>query len=175
MIASRVSLAPVMKLSTASETVLLVFDPITHVAYPMLGKGKLAIMASRPAGARYPFATTDVRDADHRFCPVLDAVRHRVASGREQWGVRHDMPERLTEAEAQEAKRGLYRARNHTGLKRDACGPTALSVRADYDANPDGTFSVWFQVWSRREAKREITRRVANGEQLAYNPLRRKV
>lgn len=85
------------------------------------------------------------------------------------------MTDRLTLDDAKDAKAGLYRARNHTGLKRQPCGAEPLSVRADITANDDGSWSVWFQVWSRREAKREIARRVRAGEQLAYNPLRKRV
>src|SRR6266700_6055308 len=128
-------------------------------------------MGQRPAGARYPHATTDVRDADHRFCPVLDAVRRRVEAGKETWGVPHPMPPVPDEAAARDAVAGLYRARNHTGLKRGPCGPRPLSVRATCAPGSDG-WIVTVQVWDRATAKREIARRVHDGETLAYNVLR---
>ncbi|SRR6266702_2420949 len=129
-------------------------------------------MRRRPAGARYPHATTDGRDADHRFCPVLDAIRARVEAGKETWGVPHPMPPVPDEAAARDAAAGLYRARNHTGLKRGACGTRPLSVRATYAASSDGSWTVTVQVWDRATAKREIARRVRDGETLAYNVLR---
>lgn len=123
----------------------------------------------RPAGARYPHATTDAKEADHRFCPVLEAVRSRIDSGREQWGQLHEMPPVADEASAIDAKKGLYRARNHTGKKRGACSPVAVSVQADYNKLSDGTYQVWFRVFRRQDAKREIAQRVNRGEELAYN------
>ncbi len=132
-------------------------------------------MGIRPASHRYPHVTTDSREADHRFCPVLEVVRQLVERGAEPWGVEHPMPDKLTLAEAIDAKQGLYRARNHTSLKRGACGSMPLSVRANYRANGDGTYSIVFQVWSRAQAKKEITRRVTAGETLAYNPMRKRI
>lgn len=131
-------------------------------------------MGERPAGYRYPHVTTEARDADHRFCPVLEAVRARVEAGAEEWGkIQHVSATLATPAAADDVMRGLYRARNHTGKKRDACGPRALSVQAGYYDNPDGTFGVWFRVWDRATAKRYLAARVAAGEQLAYNVMRR--
>lgn len=126
-------------------------------------------MSKRPAGYRYPHVTTEAKESDHRFCPVLEAVRQRVADGREPWGYPHVMPPVKSLAEAQDAKNGLYRARNHTSRKRGRCGDQALSVRADYHDNGDGTYTITFQVWDRATAKQEIIRRVRDGEQLAYN------
>jgi hypothetical protein len=131
-------------------------------------------MGERPAGYRYPHATTDARDADHRFCPVLEAVRARVGRGAEDWGKIQNVSARLpTPAAADDVMRGLYRARNHTGKKRGACGGQALSVQAGYYDNTDGTFSVWFRVWDRATAKKYLAARVQAGEQLAYNVMRR--
>src|SRR6185437_16703164 len=167
--------APVTNLSATSLTLRPVISSITERAYPIRRAGKLAFMTGRPAGVRYPHATTEAREADHRFCAVLEAVRQAVASGRDQWGTRYPMPDRLTAAEAKEAVKGLYRARNHTSLKRGACGTEPLSVQAGHEANGDGTYSVWLRVWSRALARAEIVRRVQAGEQLPYNPMRKRV
>lgn len=142
-------------------------------------------MGKRPAGARYPHATTrqpgpaggtitTPKEADHRFCPVLAAVAAEVDAGREPWGTPHVLPSVATEAEARDAEAGLYRARNHTGRKRGPCHDKALSVRAT--CAPDGGRGRWIvtlQVWDRATARAEIVRRVRDGEQLAYN-VRRK-
>ncbi|MGH3226717.1 MAG: hypothetical protein ACRDPY_49915 [Streptosporangiaceae bacterium] len=127
-------------------------------------------MPNRSPGARYPHATTDAREADHTWCPVLAAVAARVAAGREQWGaVQGPYPVPGGQPAALEAKRGLYRARGHTGRRRGGCGALALSVRADTGPDEAGGWQVWFQVWDRAQAKREIVRRVRAGESLAYN------
>lgn len=142
-------------------------------------------MGKRPAGARYPHAVTreagpggglitTPKPADHRFCPVLAAVAAEVGAGREPWGTPHVLPPVATEAEARDAVAGLYRARNHTGRKRAACSPAALSVKAT--CAPGGGRGKWvvtLQVWDRATARAEIVRRVRDGEQLAYNVRRR--
>lgn len=142
-------------------------------------------MGKRPAGARYPHATsrqpgpgggliTTPKDADHRFCPVLAAVAAEVGAGREPWGTPHVLPPVGSEADARDAVAGLYRARNHTSRKRGACVGQALSVRAS--CAPGGGRGKWLvtlQVWDRAAARAEIVRRVRDGEQLAYN-VRRK-
>lgn len=141
-------------------------------------------MGKRPAGARYPHATTrqagpaggtitTPKEADHRFCPVLAAVAGEVAAGREPWGTPHVLPPVATEDEAADAVAGLYRARNHTGRKRGACHDQALSVRATWAHAGRGKYVVTLQVWDRATARAEIVRRVRDGEQLAYN-VRRK-
>lgn len=124
----------------------------------------------RPAGARYPHATTDARDADHRFCAVLARVAERVAAGKEPWGTLHVIGRPLSEAGALDAQRGLYRARNHSGR---TCGADPLSVKVTRTAGSNGTWTISFQVWSRRAAKKHIVERVRRGETLPYNVLRR--
>jgi hypothetical protein len=140
-------------------------------------KAKLAgeRVGKRPAGGRYPHVTTDAREADHTWCPVLTAVLERVGAGREPWGkMQGPYPVPGGELAAREAKRGLYRARNHTGKKRDACNAKAVSIKAECGTDADGNWQVWFQVWDRAAAKKEIARRVGAGESLAYNVMRRR-
>lgn len=81
------------------------------------------------------------------------------------------MPPVPDEATALEIKRGFYRARNCRELRKQ--GLPVLSVQAGYDTHPDSSCVVWLRVFRREDAKREITRRVADGERLAYNTLRR--
>jgi hypothetical protein len=102
---------------------------------------------------------------------VVGVVARRAADGLEQWGVRHDFPPVPDEATAVDIKRGFYRARNCRELR--AGGLPVLSVQAGYDTRPDGSRVPWLRVFRRQDAKREITRRVADGERLAYNTLRR--
>jgi hypothetical protein len=124
----------------------------------------------RPAGARYPHVTTDAREADHRYCPVLEHVRQRVADGKEPWGFLHVMPPVPDRDTAVDAEKGLYRARGHTGR---SCGPDQLSVKVSKAQNTDGTWTISFQVWDRATAKKHIAARVDRGEPLPYNVLRR--
>lgn len=132
-------------------------------------------MARRPPGKRYPHVTTDAREPDHTWCPVLAAALARVDAGDEPWGkVQGPFPVPGGELAALEAKRGLYRARSHTGKKRGACGTRALSVKADYGPDEQGNWQAWFQIWDRAAAKKEIARRVGAGESLAYNVMRRR-
>lgn len=132
-------------------------------------------MPNRSAGPRYPFPTTAAREADHTWCPVLAAVLGRVEAGAEPWGqLQGPYPVPGGQEQALEAKRGLFRARNHTGRKRGACGARALSVSAEAGPDEAGNWSVWFRIYDRAAAKKEITRRVRNGESLAYNVMRRR-
>lgn len=124
----------------------------------------------RPAGDRYPHVTTDAKEADHRYCPVLERVAHAVAAGEQQWGFLHVMPDQLDAADAVDAEKGLYRARHHSGR---TCGTQQLSVRVTRTQREDGTWQVAFQVWPRTAAKQNIAGRVARGESLPYNVLRR--
>jgi hypothetical protein len=105
------------------------------------------------------------KKADVRFVPVLEALRERIEAGEERWGEQHFFPPVATEAEALDAKNGLYRARDRTGL----------SVQADYDRMSDQTFRVWVRLWTRPMGQAEITRRASNGEPLAYNVRRSRV
>ena len=122
-------------------------------------------MGRRPAGRKYPHATTEAREPDTRFIPVIEHVKQRIAEGLEPWGTLHVMPPVDSEEIADDAKRGLFRARGRTGV----------SIQAGYvPAGGEGKFTVWFKVWSRAQAKAEITRRVQSGEGLPYNILRKK-
>jgi hypothetical protein len=132
-------------------------------------------MAKRPPGARYPHVTTDAREADHSYCPVLAAVLSRIETGKESWGSLHVAPQRFASREAAlEARRGLFRARNHTGRKRGSCGARALSLQSGAEMQADGSWVVWYRVFDRAAAKKEIARRVGAGEPLAYNVMRRR-
>lgn len=135
-------------------------------------------MARRPAGAKFPHVTTAARPHDHRWCPVVAAIARRALAGREQWGTRHPLPARPDLSNdagdgALDIKRGLYRARACGQLRAE--GLPELSVQADYDHLPDGTYQPWVRVWTRGLAKKEIIRRVGNGEPLPYNVERSRV
>ena len=127
----------------------------------------------RPAGRRYPHATTDAREHDHRWCPVAGAVAQRAMAGKEDWGTRHDYPAVRSEAEARDIKNGLYRARSCRALRAE--GIPVLSVQADYDRMEDGTFRPWLRVWTKEAGRAEIIRRVKAGEPLHYNVMREKI
>jgi hypothetical protein len=127
----------------------------------------------RPAGRKYPHATTDAREHDHQYCPVAGAIAKRAIGKREQWGTRHDFPAVATEDEAKEIKAGMFRARNCQVLRGE--GLPEISVQADYDQLADGTFRPWLRVFLRSQAKAEIARRVKAGESLVYNVMRNKV
>jgi hypothetical protein len=131
--------------------------------------------AKRPAGARYPHVTTQAKPHDHRWCPVAGAIARRAVDGKEQWGVRHDLPAVADETNstgtgARDIKNGLYRARSCRQLLTE--GLPAISIQADYDRLADGTFRPWIRVFSREQAKAEIVRRVKEGEPLHYNVMR---
>lgn len=135
-------------------------------------------MAGRPAGKKFPHVTTQAKPHDHRWCPVVATIARRVLDGYEQWGTRHPLPTRpaiTTDAGdgALDIKRGLYRARDCAQLRAE--GLPQLSIQADYDHLPDGTYQPWIRVWDRRTAKREIVRRVQAGEPLDYNVMRSKL
>lgn len=117
-------------------------------------------MARKTAGHRYPYATTAARSHDHRFCPVVEAIAARARSGAEPWGTVHPMPAVPTLTIAEDAKRGLYRARKH-----------GYSVKADI-TQQGGAYVVTVQVWTRAAAKEYIAAKVASGQPLAYNVLR---
>ena len=133
-------------------------------------------MGNKPAGARYPHATTAARTHDHRWCPIIGEIARAAAEGREQWGTLHTfdpVPDQRNEqgTGAADIKQGFYRARSCRLIRTDGLPP--ISVQADYDRLSDGTFRPWCRVFTREQAKAEIVRRVNKGETLAYNPLRR--
>jgi hypothetical protein len=139
-------------------------------------------MPRKTAGARYPHASSTARIHDHQWCPVIGTVAERVAAGAEQWGVPHPLPVLPTEAQALRIRQGLFRGRDCAKLK---AKHGQLSVSVMFQA-PDGTLSntavpagggyrLVVRVWDRKTAKREITRRVKDGEPLPYNVLREKL
>lgn len=136
-------------------------------------------MARKTAGARYPHASSTARQHDHRWCPVIGVIAERVADGAEDWGLEHVMPPIGSETRAVEIRQGLFRGRDCAKLKK-AHGE--LSVSVTYRA-PDGTLSqspvVTYQgyvlvvrVWPRVAGKKEVARRVTDGEALHYNVMR---
>lgn len=127
-------------------------------------------MAKRPAGKRYPHATTAARPHDHRWCPVAGAIAQRAVDGKEQWGVLHEFPPVGDEETAADIKRGFYRARSCKELRAE--GLPAISIQAGYEHLDDGTYRPWLRVFDRNQARHEIVRRVQSGEPLAYNVLR---
>jgi|SRR5579862_1659847 len=129
-------------------------------------------MGKRPAGKRYPHATTDAKEHDHQYCPVAGAIARQALAGKEQWGTRHDFRPVDDQEKAEEIRLGFYRARNCAILRQE--GLPEISVRAEYDTLGDGTFRPWIQVFLRAQAKKEIVRRVSSGEPLAYNVMREK-
>lgn len=136
-------------------------------------------MARKTAGARYPHASSTARQHDHQWCPVIGTVAERVAAGAEQWGIAHPLPVLPTEQQAARIRQGLFRGRDCAQLKKKH-GQLSVSVtyRDDDGAlhnspvTSGGKYVLVVRVWSRNIAKKEITRRVADGEQLHYNPLR---
>lgn len=127
-------------------------------------------MPRRGAGHKYPHASTDAKPHNHRFCPVTEAIVRRAVAGTEEWGTRHAMPPVATEDAAKEAKRGFYAARYCRQLTKLLGEP--ISIQTDYE--PYGNaWVVWVKVWPRSVAKKEIARRVASGQPLAYNIVKR--
>lgn len=127
-------------------------------------------MGRRPAGARYPHATTAAAEPDHRYCPVLETIRQDVRGGRRQWGELVELGDVADLAAARDAERGLYRARYHTGR---ACGDEPLSIRVSKRALDDGRWSLAVQVWTREAGRAHVAATVEAGTPLAYNVLRR--
>lgn len=136
-------------------------------------------MARKTAGAKYPHASSTAREHDHQWCPVVGTVAERVTAGSEQWGTPHPLPPLPADESAARIRQGLFRGRDCAKLKKQH-GP--LSVSVTYQ-KPDGTLSnrpvlnggkyvLVVRVWSRDIAKKEITRRVADGEGLHYNVLK---
>lgn len=124
----------------------------------------------RPAGARYPHATTAAREADHTFCAVLEHARQDIRAGRRQWGDVIELGDVPDAAAARDAERGLYRARYHTGR---SCGDEPLSIRVTKTAKPDGAWAMAIQVWTRAAGQQHVADTVKSGRPLSYNVLRR--
>lgn len=120
-------------------------------------------MGKRPAGDRYPHATTAAREHDCTWCPVVQVIYDRAQAGKEPWGTVHYFPTVPKEETALKIKRGFYAGRRRHGW----------SVQAGYEQLDSGGFRPWLRVYTRAQAKAEIIRRVKNGEPLAYNVARR--
>lgn len=138
-------------------------------------------MARKTAGYRYPHATTDARQHDHTWCPVIGKIADRVAAGTEPWGIPHPMPPIAGEPDAARIRQGLFRGRSCRQVT-SKHGQLSVSVMYRYadgtegnkpDLGPGGRYVLVVRVWDRKTAKREMARRVKNGEQLHYNVLRR--
>jgi hypothetical protein len=124
----------------------------------------------RPAGARYPHATTAAKQADHRFCAVLEHLRQDIRAGNRQWGELVELGQAADFEQARDAERGLYRARSHTGR---TCGDEPLSIRVHKQPAADGSWSLWVQVWTRAAGQAHVASTVGAGQKLAYNVQRR--
>jgi hypothetical protein len=127
-------------------------------------------MPRRPAGAKYPHVTTAAKPHNHGFCPVIVAIIKKVAAGEETWGTLHKMPAVTTEEKAKEIRTGFYAARYCREITKALGEP--VSIQAGFDEDK-GTYTDWVRVWPRSVAKVEIARRVAAGEGLAYNIVKR--
>lgn len=128
-------------------------------------------MPRTTAGRKYPYVTTDARQHNHRMCPVVQVIADRVTAGAEEWGVLHPMPPVPSETIAREIRAAFYAAKYCRQLA--ARYGDKISVKSEFDQQPDGTYTVWVKVWTRTIARQEIARRVAAGEPLAYNVTRR--
>lgn len=124
-------------------------------------------MPRRTAGRRYPHATTDAREHDHRMCLVVQAIADRATAGDEPWGTRHDMPVLPDEATAKKVRSRMHTTKFCRGLERRF--GELMSVKCEIEPAAKG-WLVWVKVWPRSLARAEITRRVSAGEQLHYNP-----
>jgi hypothetical protein len=135
-------------------------------------------MPRTSAGKAYPHITTDAKKHECRLCDVIGKIAERARSGEEKWGTEHDMPLlSRSESEIAEIRRQLFAARY---CRRLALVHGTLSVSVTY-RGPDGSlinsppvrleggYQLVVRVWSREQSKKEIVRRVAAGESLAYN------
>lgn len=77
-----------------------------------------------------------------------------------------------TEERAHDIRRGLYRCAKHREISADA-GPRVL-VTGDamgVRRNPDGTYTLKYRVWSKRDARKShIQRNGTDRQQWSYNP-----
>lgn len=129
-------------------------------------------MARTRSGKRYPYTTTDARAHDHRFCSVVQTIAQLAEAGQEPWGTVHPMPPAGSLDQAEDAKRGLYRARKH-GYSIRAAVLKPGDQLPDGHLVADGQYVVTLQVWTRQAAKQYIAAQVQAGQRLAYN-VRRK-
>ena len=131
------------------------------------------------AGYRYPHASTDAREHDHRMCAVIDAIAQRAGSGAEEWGTAHHMPPLGSATEAHRARNKLFNGRDCAKL---AKAHGALSVSVMY-LTPSGEYTntrttagdgyvLVVRVWPRATGQQEIVSRVGRGERLTYNAFR---
>ena len=138
-------------------------------------------MPRTTAGHRYPHVSSTARPHDHAMCKVIEAIVKRAVSGAEPWGTVHDLPPVAAEDRAHAFRNRLFNARN-CGQLADRYGPLSVSVRYRH---PDGElrnkrapggrgYVLAVAVYPRDAARAEITRRVGDGQRLAYNPWRRK-
>lgn len=129
-------------------------------------------MARTRPGRKYPYTTTDARQHDHRFCDVVAAIAARAQAGQEEWGTVHPMPPVPSLSTADDAKRGIYRARKHGYSVRAVVLGPGDELPAGGQV-PAGQYVVTVQVWTRTAAKGYIASKVQAGQRLAYN-VRRK-
>lgn len=131
------------------------------------------------AGHRYPHASSTARQHDHQWCPVTGTVAELAVNGTEPWGTEHDLPPVPSLDQATRIRQGLFRGRDCVKLK-DKYGELSVSVTyrgddgelSNQPVTRDGKHVLVVRVWSRDIAKREITRRVKEGEPLHYNVMR---
>lgn len=132
------------------------------------------------AGKRYPYATTDARPHDHTFCGVAAAIARSAAAGAEDWGTPHPLvlPADATEDDARRIRRGIFTGR---GCPRGVHGPLSVAVKwrtedgGEVNGEPSRTaagYVLVVRVWQRDAGKRELARRVRQGQELHYNVLR---
>jgi len=129
-------------------------------------------MARKTPGRKYPYVTTDARQHDHRFCPVVQTIARLAESGQTAWGTVHAMPAAGTLDQANDAKLGLYRARKH-GWSIRAIVRRPGEQLASGQLVGAGQYVVELQVWTRAQAKQHIAAKVQAGQPLAYNVMRR--
>lgn len=79
-----------------------------------------------------------------------------------------------TEERGHDIRRGIYRCARHRGVSADA-GPGRLVTGGEMGLrrNADGTFTLKFRTWDKREARKShIQRNGTDRQQWAYNPRR---
>src|SRR5215469_10020983 len=101
-------------------------------------------MGRKTAGYRYPHATTDAREHDHRMCRVVEVIADRVLAGTEQWGIIHPMPPVGDETTAKRTRARFFNAKFCRQLERKY--GELMSVRCEYELTEAG-YVVSVQVW----------------------------